>query len=86
MHGECSISSSWAHSDSDMTEFFDPLSNKRTDQYGGSFENRTRIAVEVSKSIRAIWDKPLFFRVSASDWLDEVLGPEKGENREWAWW
>ena len=69
-----------------FVEFFDPLSNKRTDQYGGSFENRTRIAVETTEAIRKVWDKPLFFRVSASDWLDEPLGPEKKANGDWAWW
>lgn len=54
-------------------EFLSPHSNKRTDAYGGSFENRTRFALEVVDAVRAVWpeDKPLFFRISATDWLDE---------------
>ncbi|ORY34039.1 hypothetical protein BCR39DRAFT_518221 [Naematelia encephala] len=70
-------------------EFVDPISNKRTDQYGGSFENRIRLPLEVAKAIRAAWDGPLFYRLSASDWLEDVLGPEKaypGQKEEWAFW
>ncbi|WP_436739875.1 NADH:flavin oxidoreductase/NADH oxidase [Streptomyces sp. BBFR102] len=54
-------------------EFLSPHSNHRTDAYGGSFENRTRFALEVVDAVRAVWpeEKPLFFRVSATDWLDE---------------
>ncbi|MDI3403831.1 NADH:flavin oxidoreductase/NADH oxidase [Streptomyces cavernicola] len=54
-------------------EFLSPHSNKRTDAYGGSYENRTRFALEVVDAVRAVWpeDKPLFFRISATDWLDE---------------
>ncbi len=54
-------------------EFLSPHSNRRTDAYGGSFENRARFALEVVDAIRAVWpeDKPLFFRISATDWLDE---------------
>lgn len=54
-------------------EFLSPHSNKRTDRYGGSFENRTRFALDVVDAVRAVWpeDKPLFFRVSATDWLEE---------------
>jgi 2,4-dienoyl-CoA reductase-like NADH-dependent reductase (Old Yellow Enzyme family) len=59
-----------------MHEFLSPVSNKRTDQYGGSFENRTRLAREVTEAVRAVIpkDMPLFFRVSADDWLSEVDG------------
>ncbi|MFH8611718.1 NADH:flavin oxidoreductase/NADH oxidase [Streptomyces sp. NPDC018029] len=55
-------------------EFLSPHSNKRTDAYGGSYENRTRFALEVVDAVRAVWpeDKPLFFRISATDWLDEA--------------
>lgn len=55
-------------------EFLSPHSNKRTDVYGGSYENRTRFALEVVDAIREVWpqDKPLFFRISATDWLDEA--------------
>ncbi|OCH92583.1 FMN-linked oxidoreductase [Obba rivulosa] len=59
-------------------EFVSPVTNKRTDEYGGSFENRTRFAVEVVDAVRAVIpsDMPLFFRVSASDWLEEVAPDE----------
>ena len=55
-----------------LHEFLSPLSNKRMDEYGGSFENRTRIVVEVVDAVRAVWpeEKPLFIRFSASDWVD----------------
>ncbi|MFJ2767156.1 NADH:flavin oxidoreductase/NADH oxidase [Streptomyces sp. NPDC087300] len=54
-------------------EFLSPHSNRRTDAYGGSYENRTRFALEVVDAVRAVWpdDKPLFFRISATDWLTE---------------
>jgi 2,4-dienoyl-CoA reductase-like NADH-dependent reductase (Old Yellow Enzyme family) len=54
--------------------FLSPVSNHRTDAYGGSFENRTRLAVELVEETRAIIpkDMPLFFRISATDWLEEV--------------
>ncbi|MFJ6104163.1 NADH:flavin oxidoreductase/NADH oxidase [Streptomyces sp. NPDC092359] len=54
-------------------EFLSPHSNHRTDGYGGSFENRTRFALEVVDAVRAVWPEelPLFFRISATDWLDE---------------
>jgi 2,4-dienoyl-CoA reductase-like NADH-dependent reductase (Old Yellow Enzyme family) len=53
-----------------LHEFFSPLSNKRHDEYGGSFENRTRIARELVADVRAALpqDVPLFVRISASDW------------------
>jgi len=51
-------------------EFLSPLSNQRTDEYGGSFENRIRFTLEVSEAVRAVWPAglPLFVRISASDW------------------
>ncbi|MFD9561446.1 NADH:flavin oxidoreductase/NADH oxidase [Streptomyces sp. NPDC059994] len=54
-------------------EFLSPHSNKRTDAYGGSYENRTRFALEVVDAVRAVWPEelPLFFRISATDWLEE---------------
>ena len=53
-------------------EFFSPLTNTRTDQYGGSFENRTRIAREIVRRVRAAIpdDVPLFTRISATDWAE----------------
>ncbi|MEV7143411.1 NADH:flavin oxidoreductase/NADH oxidase [Streptomyces tauricus] len=54
-------------------EFLSPHSNRRTDAYGGSYENRVRFALEVVDAVREVWpaDKPLFFRISATDWLEE---------------
>jgi 2,4-dienoyl-CoA reductase-like NADH-dependent reductase (Old Yellow Enzyme family) len=51
-------------------EFLSPLSNHRTDEYGGSFENRTRLAREVVTEVRKHWPDhlPLFIRISATDW------------------
>ncbi|MFJ8531919.1 NADH:flavin oxidoreductase/NADH oxidase [Streptomyces sp. NPDC093591] len=56
-----------------ISEFLSPYSNHRTDEYGGSYENRTRFALQVVDAVREVWpdDKPLFFRISATDWLDE---------------
>ncbi len=55
-----------------LNEFFSPLTNTRTDEYGGSFENRTRIAREVVSAIREVWPErlPLFIRISATDYLE----------------
>ena len=53
-------------------EFLSPLSNKREDDYGGSFENRTRLCREIVAAVRPAWPKelPLFVRISATDWID----------------
>jgi 2,4-dienoyl-CoA reductase-like NADH-dependent reductase (Old Yellow Enzyme family) len=53
-------------------EFLSPLSNKRTDEYGGSFENRIRFLLELIKSVQEVWpdDLPLFVRISATDWTE----------------
>ena len=53
-------------------EFLSPLSNRRTDAYGGSFEGRIRLALEISGIVRAEWpqDRPVFFRVSSSDGIE----------------
>ena len=52
-------------------EFLSPLSNKRDDEYGGSFQNRTRLCHEVVAAVRSAWPKelPLFLRISATDWV-----------------
>lgn len=52
-------------------QFLSPQSNRRTDGYGGSPENRMRFALEVVSAVRSAWppELPLFFRVSATDWL-----------------
>ena len=56
-----------------LHSFLSPLSNKRTDAYGGSFENRIRFALEIVDVVRGEWpdDKPLFFRTSSSDFSAE---------------
>lgn len=53
-------------------EFLSPLTNRRTDGYGGSFENRTRIVREIVTAVREVWPDglPLFIRISATDWVD----------------
>ena len=55
-----------------LHQFLSPIANQRTDQYGGSFENRTRLLREVVAAVRAIWpeDLPVLVRLSATDWLD----------------
>ena len=55
-----------------LHEFLSPLSNKRTDAYGGSFENRIRLTVEITEAIRKVWPNewPLFVRISATDWVE----------------
>jgi 2,4-dienoyl-CoA reductase-like NADH-dependent reductase (Old Yellow Enzyme family) len=55
-----------------LHEFLSPLSNTRTDSYGGSFDNRTRLLREVTASIRRVWPEslPLFVRISATDWTE----------------
>ncbi len=57
-----------------LHEFLSPISNKRTDEYGGSFENRTRLTLEIVDIARKTIpdDMPLLVRVSASDWLEEA--------------
>ena len=52
-------------------EFLSPLSNQRTDEYGGSFENRTRFARELVEAVRNVWPQqlPLFVRLSCTDWM-----------------
>ncbi len=53
-------------------EFLSPLSNRRQDAYGGSFDNRTRLLREVVAAVRSAWPDgaPLFVRLSATDWID----------------
>ncbi|KAI0345915.1 FMN-linked oxidoreductase [Trametopsis cervina] len=61
-----------------LHEFVSPVSNQRTDEYGGSFENRTRLPLEIVDAVRAVIPEstPLFYRLSATDGLEEVL-PEQ---------
>ena len=55
-----------------LHEFLSPIANQRTDGYGGSFENRARLPLEVVDAVRAEWpdDLPLFVRISATDWAE----------------
>jgi 2,4-dienoyl-CoA reductase-like NADH-dependent reductase (Old Yellow Enzyme family) len=55
-----------------LQEFLSPLSNHRSDTYGGDFEHRTRIVREVVGAVRDVWpaDHPLFIRLSATEWVD----------------
>jgi 2,4-dienoyl-CoA reductase-like NADH-dependent reductase (Old Yellow Enzyme family) len=51
-------------------EFLSPLSNQRTDSYGGSFENRTRFLLDTARQVRAAFAGPLFVRISATDYAE----------------
>jgi 2,4-dienoyl-CoA reductase-like NADH-dependent reductase (Old Yellow Enzyme family) len=55
-----------------LHQFLSPLSNHRTDRYGGSFENRTRLVLEVIRAVREVWPQtlPLWLRISATDWSE----------------
>jgi 2,4-dienoyl-CoA reductase-like NADH-dependent reductase (Old Yellow Enzyme family) len=57
-----------------LHEFLSPYSNRRTDAYGGPFDNRIRLALEVVEAVRAQWPAhlPVLFRVSATDWLPDA--------------
>jgi anthraniloyl-CoA monooxygenase len=61
-----------------LASFLSPLTNHRTDQYGGGIENRLRFPLEVLQSVRSQWpaDKPLSVRISATDWADGGLSDE----------
>jgi 2,4-dienoyl-CoA reductase-like NADH-dependent reductase (Old Yellow Enzyme family) len=55
-----------------LHEFLSPLSNHRGDRYGGSFDNRIRLVIDVVDRVRAVWPErlPLFVRISATDWTE----------------
>jgi 2,4-dienoyl-CoA reductase-like NADH-dependent reductase (Old Yellow Enzyme family) len=55
-----------------LHEFMSPASNTRTDDYGGSFENRIRLCLEVVEAVREVWPErlPVFVRISCTDWVD----------------
>jgi 2,4-dienoyl-CoA reductase-like NADH-dependent reductase (Old Yellow Enzyme family) len=57
-----------------LHEFLSPASNKRTDEYGGSFENRIRFLLEVIDSVQEVWPKesPLFVRLSTTEWTEDT--------------
>ena len=62
-----------------LQEFLSPLSNRRTDDYGGSFENRTRLLLNVTEAVRSVWpaEYPLFVRISSTDWTEGGWTPEE---------
>lgn len=55
-------------------QFLSPLSNKRADEYGGSFENRVRLLLQIIETVQLVWppNLPLFVRISATDWSDDA--------------
>lgn len=61
-----------------MSSFITPVSNRRTDEYGGSLENRLRYPLEVFRAMRAAWpkEKPMSVRISATDWTDDGISPD----------
>lgn len=56
-----------------INEFLSPLSNKRTDAYGGSAENRYRFLSEIINAVKEVWEGPLFVRISANDYHPDGL-------------
>lgn len=61
-----------------MSSFITPLQNRRTDEYGGSLENRLRYPLEVFSAMRAIWpaERPMSVRISATDWIEGGITAE----------
>jgi len=61
-----------------LSAFISPLTNQRTDDYGGSLENRLRYPLEVFRAMRAAWppDKPMSVRISAHDWVEGGITPD----------
>ena len=55
-----------------INQFLSPLTNKRADEYGGSFDNRIKLLTEITEAIQSVWPKelPLFVRISATDWTE----------------
>ncbi len=55
-----------------INEFLSPISNHRTDEYGGPFENRIRLLLEITEAVREVWpeENPLFVRISATEWTE----------------
>jgi len=61
-----------------LSSFISPLTNRRTDEYGGSLENRCRYPLRVFRAMRAAWpqDKPMSVRISAHDWVEGGITPD----------
>jgi 2,4-dienoyl-CoA reductase-like NADH-dependent reductase (Old Yellow Enzyme family) len=66
-------------------EFLSPLVNTRTDQYGGSFDNRARLALEVVEAVRGVWPDslPVFVRISCTDWVRGTGAPGREHDGGW---
>ena len=62
-----------------LHQFLSPLSNQRQDGYGGSFENRIRLLLEVAQAVRGVWPEelPLLVRLSATDWVEDGWNPDE---------
>lgn len=72
-----------------LSSFISPVSNIRTDEYGGSLQNRMRYPLEVFAAMRAVWpdEKPMSVRISANDWLGEYgVTPEEAVQIARAFW
>ena len=61
-----------------LSSFISPLTNRRTDEYGGDLQARLKYPIEVFKAIRAVWpqDKPISVRISTHDWVDGGITPD----------
>ncbi|MCL4066096.1 bifunctional salicylyl-CoA 5-hydroxylase/oxidoreductase [Pseudomonas sp. GX19020] len=62
-----------------LASFISPVTNRRSDEYGGSLENRLRYPLEVFRAMRAVWpeEKPMSVRISAHDWIEGGVTPEE---------
>jgi anthraniloyl-CoA monooxygenase len=63
-----------------LSSFISPLTNQRSDEYGGTLDNRLRFPLEVFDAVRAVWPehKPITVRISATDWCEGGIGPDDG--------
>jgi 2,4-dienoyl-CoA reductase-like NADH-dependent reductase (Old Yellow Enzyme family) len=68
-------------------EFLSPISNRRTDEYGGNFENRIRFLIEVTDAVREVWPErlPLLVRISATDWLEDPATGKTNDGSDPGW-
>lgn len=71
-----------------LHQFCSPLTNARTDQYGGSLANRISYPLRIFERVRQVWDpkKPLFYRISATDWAETPERMESEEGEGWLQW
>jgi 2,4-dienoyl-CoA reductase-like NADH-dependent reductase (Old Yellow Enzyme family) len=62
-----------------ISEFLSPIANKRTDEYGGSLENRMRLPLRIAQAVRGVWpkSKALGMRLNGSDWVEGGITPEE---------